>query len=226
MIHSILGIALSLSLISFGSSSTQSQRIRLDKYNSLLPLQVESNKQVGSYFKSKSAFKVSTEYYSSNALPAIKELDSIELEKQKIQIEKDRVLLEEARKIEQDRLDNEARIIAEKKAKIVKVATPLFAPTTASGINTESLIRERCAQLGCNSEQIIKVMYCESGGRSDAYNASSGASGLFQFMPSTFAANAARIGISNSSIWDPYAQVMVATSMFANGQASQWSCKG
>jgi soluble lytic murein transglycosylase-like protein len=90
----------------------------------------------------------------------------------------------------------------------------------------ESLIRERCDALGCDANQLIRVMYCESGGRANAVNRQgSGASGLFQFMPRTFSANAARIGLAGASIWDARAQIYVATYMFANGQAWQWSCK-
>lgn len=88
----------------------------------------------------------------------------------------------------------------------------------------ESAIRNRCAALGCNPDQVIRVMYCESGGRSNAYNRS-GASGLFQFMPRTFSANAARVGIAGADIWNPWHQIDVATWMFAKGQSWQWVCK-
>jgi SLT domain-containing protein len=66
-------------------------------------------------------------------------------------------------------------------------------------------------------------MYCESGGRSNAVNGVY--SGLFQFHPNTFQANANRIGLTNADIWNPYHQIQVAAWMFANGQAWQWGCK-
>jgi hypothetical protein len=101
------------------------------------------------------------------------------------------------------------------------------ARTIAIPANTDyiTLIRERCALLGCNSDQVIRVMYCESGGRHNAYNASSGASGLFQHMPAYWASRATTYGVPGADIWDPQAQIIVTTGMFSQGLASHWSCK-
>src|SRR2546423_7185829 len=52
----------------------------------------------------------------------------------------------------------------------------------------EAIIREAAAAQGADAEQLLRVAYCESRFNPGAYNPS-GASGLFQFLPSTWAAN-------------------------------------
>jgi soluble lytic murein transglycosylase-like protein len=70
----------------------------------------------------------------------------------------------------------------------------------------------------------MRVAYCESRYNPGAYNAS-GASGLFQFLPSTWAANSVRAGFGGTSPFDPVAAANVAAWMFARGQAYQWVCR-
>lgn len=89
--------------------------------------------------------------------------------------------------------------------------------------NLEALIQESCHQNGCNGEQLTRVMYCESGGRSNATNGIH--KGIFQFNPNTFNANSKRAGLEGADIWNAEHQVKVASWMFGNGQAHQWSCK-
>lgn len=64
------------------------------------------------------------------------------------------------------------------------------------------------------------VAWCESRLSPYAHNAS-GASGLFQFMPSTFAST--RYG--NHSLWSAKWASLAAASMFAAGQSHQWVCR-
>jgi len=130
---------------------------------------------------------------------------------------------QEAARLEAIRIQEEAAKVRISSTSTPKAIAKIPTPARVSG-NFEDEIRARCAEYGCNPEQLIRIMYCESGGRSNAKNPS-GASGLFQFMPRTFSANAARMGMSGASIWDPYAQIRVAAWMFANGQAWQWTCK-
>ena len=66
--------------------------------------------------------------------------------------------------------------------------------------------------------------WCESRYNPSAYNAS-GASGLFQFMPRTWAANSVRAGYGGASVFDPVASANTAAYMFSIGQAGQWVCK-
>ncbi|MEX2046363.1 MAG: G5 domain-containing protein [Chloroflexota bacterium] len=89
----------------------------------------------------------------------------------------------------------------------------------------ESVIRAAAARWGADPAQLLRVAWCESRYNPSAYNASSGASGLFQFMPRTWAANSVRAGYSGASVFDAFASANTAAYMFSNGQAWQWSCK-
>jgi len=88
----------------------------------------------------------------------------------------------------------------------------------------EAIIRDAAAAQGANADQLLRVAYCESRYNPGAYNAS-GASGLFQFLPSTWAANSVRAGFGGTSPFDPVAAANVAAWMFARGQAGQWVCR-
>jgi len=133
-----------------------------------------------------------------------------------VNTEIERIRLEEERKKTQEQLRQQI------KTKLAKSKNSNPQPVRITG-NFESTIRSACNNYGCNPEQLIRVMYCESGGRSNAVNGVY--SGLFQFHPNTFRANANRIGLTNADIWNPYHQIQVAAWMFANGQAWQWECK-
>ena len=89
----------------------------------------------------------------------------------------------------------------------------------------EAIIRSAAATWGADPNQLLRVAWCESRYNPLAYNARSGASGLFQFMPATWAANSVRAGYGGASVFDPVASANVAAYMFARGQAAQWSCK-
>ena len=66
----------------------------------------------------------------------------------------------------------------------------------------------------------LRVANCESHYNPLAVNRSSGASGLFQFMPSTWNAN-----FPGQNIWDPYAQAHGALVFYNAGRQSAWTCK-
>jgi hypothetical protein len=73
--------------------------------------------------------------------------------------------------------------------------------------------------------ELLRVAWCESRYNPGAYNTSSGASGLFQFMPRTWAANSVRAGYAGASVFDAVANANTAAYMFRNNQAWQWTCK-
>ena len=89
----------------------------------------------------------------------------------------------------------------------------------------EGIIRAAAATWGADPNQLLRVAWCESRYNPNAYNTSSGASGLFQFMPRTWAANSVRAGYGGASVFDAVANANTAAYMFANSQAWQWSCK-
>lgn len=89
----------------------------------------------------------------------------------------------------------------------------------------ESVIRAAAAAWGADPSQLLRVAWCESRYNPYAVNARSGAAGLFQFMPATWAANSVRAGFGGASVFDPVASANVAAFMFSRGQAAQWTCK-
>ena len=97
-------------------------------------------------------------------------------------------------------------------------------PAPAPG-DIESIIRTAAAAWGADPNQLLRVAWCESRYNPNVVNARSGAAGLFQFMPTTWAANSVRAGYAGASVFDPVANANVAAYMFAHGQAGQWSCK-
>ena len=66
----------------------------------------------------------------------------------------------------------------------------------------------------------LRVANCESHYNPLAVNRSSGASGLFQFMPATWNAN-----FPGQNIWDPMAQAQGALVFYNAGRQSAWTCK-
>jgi hypothetical protein len=108
-------------------------------------------------------------------------------------------------------------------AEVRRVGTRPAVPAAAPA-DIEAIIRAAAARWGADPTQLLRVAWCESRYNPSAYNAS-GASGLFQFMPRTWAANSVRAGYGGASVWDPVASANTAAYMFSIGQAGQWTCK-
>lgn len=80
-------------------------------------------------------------------------------------------------------------------------------------------------------DEALVIMDCESNGNPNASNPYSGAAGLFQFLPSTWASTAPKAGYPNTSPFDPEANV--ATAAWLANRYEQlgyyywhpWSCK-
>ena len=102
----------------------------------------------------------------------------------------------------------------------IRQPAPLRAFTVADSL---AAIRWAAARWGVSYPWLLRVAECESGLRSDAYNPS-GASGLMQWMPSSYWGLAERIG-ETRSYWDPYAAANVASYAFSRGLSSMWSCR-
>jgi soluble lytic murein transglycosylase-like protein len=79
--------------------------------------------------------------------------------------------------------------------------------------------------------EALAVIDCESRGDPDAYNPSSGASGLFQFLPGTWAVASVRAGYGGASVFDPEANIAAAdwlTGYYqSRGKAywAAWNCQ-
>lgn len=79
---------------------------------------------------------------------------------------------------------------------------------------------------GGRVNEALSVIKCESLGDPDAYNPYSGASGLFQFIPSTWATVSASAGFSGTSPFDAEANIASAawlTNYYSNLGRSPWS---
>lgn len=95
--------------------------------------------------------------------------------------------------------------------------------------NGETTFHEKidtlCRWRGCNAEQLKRVMFCESSNNPNAYNYYSGASGLFQYMPSTWSWFSELAGVPGANVWNPDAQLYVTSWAFAKGLEHHWVCK-
>ena len=90
-----------------------------------------------------------------------------------------------------------------------------------SGGTVTSIIYAAAARYGQSGDAMMRVARCESGLNPSAVNRSSGASGLFQFMPSTWRTTP----YAGSSIFDPYANANAAAWMWSVGRKGEWTCQ-
>src|SRR5215472_7595263 len=92
-------------------------------------------------------------------------------------------------------------------------------PGTVGAI--QAIILDAFAPLGAAAQSwALRVAKCESNYNPYAVNRSSGASGLFQFLPSTWAASPYRA----SSVFDPSANAHAAAWLYQHSGPNQWSC--
>jgi hypothetical protein len=141
---------------------------------------------------------------------------------------------EEQRQIaaaEAERARIAAEVAAQRAAALAQQAAlaAVTAPVSAVSLDKQELIDlivKWSEFYGADSARMIRLAQCESGIRATAKNPRSDASGLFQFMPATFRANATRLGIQNQDIWNPDQQAQTAAWMIGRiNQAYQWECK-
>jgi soluble lytic murein transglycosylase-like protein len=103
----------------------------------------------------------------------------------------------------------------------LKPAQPPAPPAPVVSVcSVECMIVNRANQWRVSPSLMLSIARCESGYNPLSYNPS-GASGLFQFMPSTFYGYAARIG-ETRSYWDPDAAANVASYAVSTGGLGNW----
>lgn len=115
---------------------------------------------------------------------------------------------------------------------VVAASTPIQTSGVVYGSEADVIntITYWANHYGVSPGWILRVAKCESGYRVNAQNlhyyAGGGhPSGVLQFLPQTFYANAARVGIANPNLWDYRQQAQVAAWMFSIGQWTQWECR-
>lgn len=98
-------------------------------------------------------------------------------------------------------------------------------PTSPGGPYTRDqiiqIIYDAADRYGQPREDMLRVATCESGLDPSAVNGSSGASGLFQFMPSTFASTP----YADQDIFDAWASANAAGWMWSVGRRNEWECQ-
>jgi hypothetical protein len=97
----------------------------------------------------------------------------------------------------------------------------MFASTTivaSAQSGYEQAIYDACARHGCDPNQLIRVMGCETGYTYDHGSVGpNGERGIFQFHPNGEWPYAAWYG--------PYEQIELAAQLFAAGRSDAWVCK-
>lgn len=99
---------------------------------------------------------------------------------------------------------------------------------TAPETSTEGIIRAVAVKYGLNEQYFLGVAQCESNLNPSSVNygyyaGGGNPSGLFQFLPETWARISARAGISGD-VFNAKDNAEVAGWAFANGYSGEWAC--
>lgn len=101
-------------------------------------------------------------------------------------------------------------------------AAPAVTLDTSSVAAIKQIIMDAFAPLGAAGQNwALAIAKCESNYNPYAVNRSSGASGLFQFLPSTWA----RSPYASQSVFDPVANAKAAEWLYNRSGPGQWQCK-
>jgi len=98
--------------------------------------------------------------------------------------------------------------------------TPAAAAPTSSGGSVTEIITAAANRYGQSPSAMLAVAKCESNYDPNAVNRSSGASGLFQFLPGTWRTTP----YASYSIFDPWANANAAGWMWSVGRRGEWVC--
>jgi hypothetical protein len=126
----------------------------------------------------------------------------------------------------QKQLESEfAKLVAQAAALRAQSPAPASPPARldpGSVAAIKQIILDAFAALGSAGQQwALRVAMCESGYNPYAVNRSSGASGLFQFLPATWAGSP----YHNQSVFDPVANAQAAAWLYQRSGPGQWQCK-
>jgi uncharacterized protein YraI len=99
-----------------------------------------------------------------------------------------------------------------------------YTPSSSSvstGNSIVDIINAAAARYGQSGAVMLRVARCESGLNPNAVNRRSGASGLFQFLPSTWRTTP----YAGYSVFDPWANANAAGWMWSVGRRGEWVCQ-
>jgi hypothetical protein len=117
----------------------------------------------------------------------------------------------------------QARLQAEAQAQAVAARIAALSNHAPPPAYIATIINNAFSPLGDRALQwAINVAYCESRYHPNSVNSSSGASGLFQFLPSTWAFTPQHA----QSPFDPVANANAAAWLYKRDGPSQWQCQG
>jgi soluble lytic murein transglycosylase-like protein len=113
-----------------------------------------------------------------------------------------------------------AQVVAQRLQSPAPTQVPLSLDPGSVGA-IQAIILDAFAPLGAALQSwALKIAKCESNYNPYAVNRSSGASGLFQFLPSTWAASPYHA----QSVFDPSANAHAAEWLYVHAGPNQWSC--
>ena len=92
---------------------------------------------------------------------------------------------------------------------------------SSAGGDIVAIIYAAADRYGQSRADMLRVARCESGLNPNAYNGAYGASGLFQFLPGTWATTP----YANQDIFDPVASANAAGWMWSVGRRGEWVCQ-
>lgn len=106
------------------------------------------------------------------------------------------------------------------------------ADSLSSSSSVSSSISYWCSYYGVSCSWAFSIVSCESELDPSAYNSWSGASGLWQFMPSTYSwyrslmnsDSSDHSGMEYGSLWSAWSSSHVALYMISLGYSYKWSC--
>jgi soluble lytic murein transglycosylase-like protein len=105
-----------------------------------------------------------------------------------------------------------------------KAVPGIAIPVVYAGGGVEGMIRSAAARHGVDGERLVRIARCESGLNPGAYNRRSGASGVMQFIPSTWRATPQ--GRAGADVFDAAANVEAGAWLMRNYGPGQWECRG
>lgn len=86
----------------------------------------------------------------------------------------------------------------------------------------EEIIRQKAKEAGLEAEKVVRIAKCESGFKPSIKNANSTASGLFQYLDSTWKSMSAKYGITTQKN-DPYGQIELTIKILVDGGWGHWN---